>query len=170
MSVDSDIVSPVPKDEFENKKIESFVIPGGDINEIKIYNKKTKGEVEEEEEEEEEEQEEEDYDNDENNEKKFNLNSFSKQPTVVFSSGVSVKIVDKQKENLKSRMKNNNLTVFNAEKYAKIILQERKEIETAELKKLELEILELDKELNEDEVVEEVVKEVVNVVELNVPA
>ena len=170
ISVDSDIVSLIPKEEFENEKIESFEIPGGDINENEIYNKKGKGEVEkEEDEEEDEEEEDEDYDDDENNENKFNLNSFSKQPSVVFSPGISVKIVDQQKINLKSRMKNNNFTVFDAEKYAKIILQERKEIETAELKKLELEILELDKELNEDEVVKKVVEEVVNVVELNIP-
>ena len=84
----------------------------------------------------------EDEEEEERNNQKFNLKSFSKQPTIILSEGVSVILVLKEKEMDES---------FDAEKYGFDFLEERKRLANVELEKLKIEIEELDSELNENE-------------------
>ena len=99
------------------------------------------------------------YDNDDEEiNDKFNLKSFTRQPTVIFSPGVSVNIVTYEGSEESTENKNDKSNLFNAEEYGRMMIQERKDAINTELRKLELEILELDKELEEDEVVKEAVE------------
>ena len=99
------------------------------------------------------------YDNDDEEiNDKFNLKSFTRQPAVIFSPGVSVNIVTYEGSEESTENKNDKSNLFNAEEYGRMMIQERKDAINTELRKLELEILELDKELEEDEVVKEAVE------------
>ena len=96
----------------------------------------------------------------EDNEKtmnKFNLKSFSKQPTVLLSDGISVNLFLSNKMKISDRISNENENeneneLFDAEKFGKDFLNERKKLANEEIEKLALEIKELDAELDEDEV------------------
>ena len=91
---------------------------------------------------------------------KFNLKSFSKQPTVLLSEGISVNLFLSNNKNSLNKNKNENKNeneVFDAEKFGKDFLDERKKLANEEIEKLALEIKELDDELDENEVVKKVV-------------
>ena len=103
----------------------------------------------------------------EDNEKtmnKFNLKSFSKQPTVLLSDGISVNLFLSNKMKISDRNSDDNdneneneIELFDAEKFGKDFLNERKKLANEEIEKLALEIKELDAELDEDEVEKKVV-------------
>ena len=100
---------------------------------------------------------EDDYGEEEENEKtmnKFNLKSFSKQPIVQLSEGISVNLFLSNIENNK-----NENEIFDAEKFGKDFLNERKKLANEEIEKLAKEIKELDDELDEDEVEKKLVLE-----------
>jgi hypothetical protein len=75
--------------------------------------------------------------------KKFSLKAFVKQPTVLLSDGISVSLFLTKKENT------DLTTDFDAEKYGKDFLADRKALANLELEKLAKEIKELDEELDE---------------------
>ena len=87
---------------------------------------------------------------------KFNLKSFSKQPIVQLSDGISVNLFLSSKENKEN---DNENQIFDAEKFGKDFLNERKKLANEEIEKLAKEIKELDDELDEDEVEKKVVLE-----------
>jgi hypothetical protein len=150
--------------------VSDFIVPGGDVddNEKKKKNKKIQKKMRLDDEEEEDEgegegEEKDEYDSDsdddddddddfdftdgeggddeEENNKKFNLKAFNKQPTVLLSEGISVNLFLTKKENTDLN------TVFDPENYGKEFLAERKAAAKIELEKLEKEIKELDEEL-----------------------
>ena len=133
------------------KKFENFIVPGGEDEKIKnekINDKKNKYDDDDDDDDDDYSDDEDGmYDNDDEEiNDKFNLKSFTRQPTVILSPGVSVNIVTYDGSEESTENKNDISNLFDAEKYGRMMIQERKDAINSELRKLELEILELDKE------------------------